>query len=123
MRKPAPRTSRSAFRVLHSALALVLMAAAATAGAATYYASPTGAADAACTADDPGTVAAAIGKAAKRTSWDNGDEVVLLAGTYNYSDPHLEREELRGRPPEQGFPHNPLRERQPGEHHSPRARE
>ena len=88
MRKPAPRTSRSAFRVLHSALVLALMAVAtATASAATYYASPTGAADAACTADDPGTVAAAIGKAAKRTSWDNGDEVVLLAGTYNYSDP------------------------------------
>ncbi|MBQ6923039.1 MAG: hypothetical protein IJQ73_00210 [Kiritimatiellae bacterium] len=64
-----------------------MAAAAATVSAATYYASPTGAADAACTADDPGTVAAAIGKASKRTSWDNGDEIVLLAGTYDYSDP------------------------------------
>ena len=87
MRKPAPRTSRSAFRVLHSALALALMAAAATAGAATYYASPTGAADAACTADDPGTIQAAVNKAAKGTSWETGSEVLLLAGTYDYTDP------------------------------------
>ena len=64
MRKPAPRTSRSAFRVLHSALALALMAAAATADAATYYASPTGAADATCMAEDPGTIQAAVNKAA-----------------------------------------------------------
>ena len=85
MRKPAPRTSRSAFRVLHSALALALMAAAATAGAATYYASPSGAADAACTADDPGTIQAAVNKAANGTSWEAGDEVVLLPGTYDFS--------------------------------------
>ena len=64
-----------------------MAAATATASAATYYASPSGAADAACTADDPGTIQAAVNKAAKGTSWETGSEVVLLAGTYDYSDP------------------------------------
>ena len=60
---------------------------AAAAFGSTYYASPTGTASAACTAEEPGSVAAAIGKVAKGTSWDNGDEIVLLSGTYDYSDP------------------------------------
>lgn len=53
---------------------------------ATWYASPTGEADADCTADAPGTIQAAIDKAAGGTSWDNGDTVILLPGTYDYSD-------------------------------------
>ncbi len=54
--------------------------------AATWYASPTGSADAACTVDDPGTIQAAVNKAANAASWDAGDEVVLLSGTYDYSE-------------------------------------
>ena len=75
--------SRPTFCILHSAFCIALSA---TALAATYYASPTGTADAACTAEEPGTIQAAIGKVAKGTSWENGDEIVLLSGTYNYSD-------------------------------------
>lgn len=54
---------------------------------ATWYASPTGTADAACTIDAPGTIQAAVSKLANGTSWEDGDTIVLLPGTYDYSDP------------------------------------
>ncbi len=66
--------------------ATVALFAAATFGS-TYYASPTGAADAACTEDDPGTIQAAVNLSANRASWEEGDEIILLPGTYDYSDP------------------------------------
>lgn len=55
-------------------------------GASIWYASPNGDADASCTIDAPGTIQAAIDKAANGTSWDNGDTVILLTGTYDFSD-------------------------------------
>lgn len=55
-------------------------------GASIWYASPNGDADAACTFDAPGTIQAAIDKAVNGTSWDNGDTVILLTGTYDFSD-------------------------------------
>ena len=77
---------RQTLCIVHCALCIQFFAAAIS-SAATYYASPTGTAGAACTAEEPGTIQAAIGKVAKGTSWENGDEIVLLSGTYNYSDP------------------------------------
>ncbi|NLN02084.1 MAG: hypothetical protein GX174_09315 [Lentisphaerae bacterium] len=53
--------------------------------AATYYASPTGTPDAACTESDPGTIQAAVDKAVPGSSWTNCDEVLLLPGTYDFS--------------------------------------
>ena len=77
------RIPRPTFCILHSAFCIALSA---TASAATYYASPTGTADAACTAEEPGTIQAAIGKTTTNgSSWETGDEVVLLPGTYDYS--------------------------------------
>lgn len=77
----------SSLCILHSALSIALtLAVAATAVAATYYASPTGTAAAACTEEDPGTIQAAVDKVADRTSWAAGDFVILLPGTYDYSD-------------------------------------
>ena len=74
--------------IVHCALSIVPCAFAVTvANAATWYASPTGTADAACTAEEPGTIQAAFNKAAKGSSWETADEVVLLAGVYDYSDP------------------------------------
>lgn len=52
--------------------------------AATYYASPTGSSSAACTMDAPGTIQRAINLTAARTSWETGDTVVLLPGTYDF---------------------------------------
>ena len=53
--------------------------------AATYYASPTGTNNASCTVADPGTIQTAVDKAVARTTWTNGDEVLLLPGTYDFS--------------------------------------
>lgn len=53
--------------------------------AATYYASPTGTPDAACTESDPGTIQAAVDKAVPGSAWTNCDEVLLLPGTYDFS--------------------------------------
>ncbi len=50
--------------------------------AATYYASPNGAADAACTADNPGSIAAALALTAGADSWETGDTVVFQDGRY-----------------------------------------
>ncbi len=77
-----PTACHSVIRLLET----VLLGAAATASAATWYASPTGSAGAACTADDPGTIQAAVDLSGRGTSWANGDTVVLLSGTYDYSD-------------------------------------
>ncbi len=77
----SPQFTRS---IVHSAFCIALSA---TASAATWYASPTGTADAACTAEEPGTIQAAFNKAAKGSSWETADEVVLLAGVYDYSNP------------------------------------
>ncbi len=74
----------SNMRELRLAFAMLFLASAAS--ATTWYASPSGTSDAACTADDPGTIQAAVDKAGKGTSWETGDEVVLLAGTYDYTD-------------------------------------
>lgn len=54
-------------------------------GASTWYASPTGSADAACTIDDPGTVQAAINKVANGSA-TSSDTVILMSGIYDYSD-------------------------------------
>lgn len=53
--------------------------------ALSWYASPTGNSDAACTIDDPGTIQAAIDKASAGTSWEDGDTVLLLPGKYDFS--------------------------------------
>ena len=76
----------SAFRLPYAAFGIAFAALCAT-HAATWYASPTGTAEADCTEGVPGTIAAAIAKAADGTSWEDGDEIALLAGTYDYSDP------------------------------------
>lgn len=54
-------------------------------GASVWYASPTGRADAACTVDDPGTVQAAVNKAANGSA-SASDTVILKSGVYDYSD-------------------------------------
>lgn len=53
---------------------------------AQWYASPSGTNGASCTIDDPGTIQACVDKAANGTAWSNGCSVVLLSGTYDYSD-------------------------------------
>ncbi len=67
--------------ILHIAAALIDFFAL-TAPAATYYASPNGAADATCTADDPGSIAAALALAVGADSWENGDTIVFQDGRY-----------------------------------------
>ena len=52
------------------------------AAATTWYASPDGADDAACTADAPGSLKRAITIAASATDKENGDVVQLARGTY-----------------------------------------
>ena len=67
-------------------IVIVVCAFAATkAFALSWYASPTGKADAACTIDDPGTIQAAIDKASSGTTWEDGDTVLLLPGKYDFS--------------------------------------
>lgn len=53
---------------------------------AQWYASPSGTNGASCTIDDPGTIQACVDNAANGTAWSNGCSVVLLSGTYDYSD-------------------------------------
>lgn len=52
---------------------------------AEYYAAPDGASDAECTAEAPGTIQAAVNKASQGSSWGDGDTVILLPGTYDYT--------------------------------------
>ena len=61
---------------------------------ATYYASPNGTSSASCTSEDPGTIAAAIKKTAKQSSWAAGDTVVLLSGTYDYANASVDNVNL-----------------------------
>lgn len=70
---------------LVSLLSIVALGSSLLAANATYYASPTGLSTATCTIDDPGTIQAAINKTAAGTSWANGDTVILLPGTYDFT--------------------------------------
>lgn len=47
-----------------------------------YYASPDGADDAACTADAPGSIAAALALTEGGESWDDGDTIIFEDGEY-----------------------------------------
>ncbi len=53
--------------------------------ATTWYASPTGADNAACTEDDPGTISRAIALSSSGTSWEDGDTIELLPANPYYS--------------------------------------
>ncbi|MGN1358874.1 MAG: right-handed parallel beta-helix repeat-containing protein [Kiritimatiellia bacterium] len=53
--------------------------------AETYWAAPDGTADAACTEEAPGTIAAALAKCVARTSFAEGDVVLLKSGVYDFT--------------------------------------
>lgn len=69
-------------------LAVGTVLAAATTWGDIFYVSPTGTNTAAFTRTDPGDLRTAINTKASstRTSWDNGDVVCLLPGTYDFSE-------------------------------------
>lgn len=50
-----------------------------------FFASPDGRDDAACTADDPGTIAAAFAKCASAANFNVGDRIVLKDGDYLFT--------------------------------------
>ncbi|MGN0827619.1 MAG: hypothetical protein ACI4QD_06770, partial [Kiritimatiellia bacterium] len=50
-----------------------------------YWAAPNGTAEAACTEEDPGTIAAALAKCVARESFAAGDVVMLKSGTYDFT--------------------------------------
>lgn len=69
-------------------LAVGTVLAAATTWGDIFYVSPTGTNTAAFTRTDPGDLRTAINTktSSTRTSWDNGDVVCLLPGTYDFSE-------------------------------------
>ena len=102
-------------------LAVGTVLAAATTWGDIFYVSPTGTNTAAFTRTDPGDLRTAINTKASstRTSWDNGDVVCLLPGTYDFSE-----WSSAGEPADlqQAIPDRPLRRRQARNMRHPRPR-
>lgn len=54
--------------------------------ASTYYVSVDGTAEADCSQENPGTLAAALAKASAGTSWETGDTIIIKDGFYQFDN-------------------------------------